>query len=85
MLGQRQLEEVRKWVRKEGEEEGRLLVLVSGVPVTRNWSEGKDEFDSWAVSHLRSSQLLSAEAQRDRATLTSEKKYLNCSGVLAEQ
>ena len=50
MLGQRQMEEIRKWVVKQGEEEGRLLVLVSGVPVTRNWSEGKDEFDSWAVS-----------------------------------
>lgn len=51
MLGATQLQAVREWVQRESEA-GRLLVLVSGVPMTRNWSEGKDEFDSWAVSAL---------------------------------
>ncbi|WVF67424.1 hypothetical protein IAT40_002180 [Kwoniella sp. CBS 6097] len=46
MLGVEQLAHVKRWIKKEGE--SRLLVLVSGVPVTRNWSEGKDELDSWA-------------------------------------
>lgn len=50
MLGERQLREVEEWIEREGRDQGRLLVLVSGVPFTRNWSEGKDEFDSWAVS-----------------------------------
>lgn len=48
MLGSQQLSDLRRWVEKEGKQ--RLLVLVSGVPITRNWSEGGDEFDSWAVS-----------------------------------
>ncbi|KAI9637010.1 PhoD-like phosphatase-domain-containing protein [Dioszegia hungarica] len=48
MLGVQQLADLRVWVDREGKREGRLLVLVSGVPVTRNWSEGGDEFDSWA-------------------------------------
>lgn len=50
MLGAQQLADLRDWVEEEGRQEGRLLVLASGVPVTRNWSEGGDEFDSWAVS-----------------------------------
>lgn len=50
MLGARQLQAVKDWIELEGRENGRLLVLVSGVPMTRNWSEGGDEFDSWAVS-----------------------------------
>jgi alkaline phosphatase D len=49
MLGQRQLDRLSQWAIRENEE-GRLLVLVSGVPFTRNWSEGKDEVDSWGVS-----------------------------------
>ncbi|KAK4688688.1 alkaline phosphatase D, partial [Tremellales sp. Uapishka_1] len=48
MLGEEQKRAVRDWALQEGEVEGRLLVLVTGVPVTRNWSEGKDEMDSWA-------------------------------------
>ncbi|WRT66788.1 uncharacterized protein IL334_003751 [Kwoniella shivajii] len=48
MLGELQLMAVKRWVEMQGRKEGRLLVLVSGVPVTRNWSEGKDELDSWA-------------------------------------
>jgi alkaline phosphatase D len=50
MLGAEQLQDLRDWVNTEGRKARRLLVLVSGVPVTRNWSEGGDEFDSWAVS-----------------------------------
>lgn len=49
MLGESQLTAVKEWA-EEGTREGKLLVLVSGVPITRNWSEGKDEMDSWAVS-----------------------------------
>lgn len=52
MLGAQQLYHVREWVEREGRLAGKLLVLVSGVPITRNWSEGGDEFDSWAVSRL---------------------------------
>ncbi|WWC87142.1 uncharacterized protein L201_002028 [Kwoniella dendrophila CBS 6074] len=48
MLGQQQLKAVKDWIELQGRKEGRLLVLVSGVPVTRNWSEGRDELDSWA-------------------------------------
>ncbi|WWC71166.1 uncharacterized protein I206_105119 [Kwoniella pini CBS 10737] len=48
MLGGQQLRAVKDWVEQKGRREGKLLVLVSGVPVTRNWSEGKDELDSWA-------------------------------------
>nr|KIR49502.1 alkaline phosphatase D [Cryptococcus bacillisporus CA1280] len=47
MLGESQLTAVKEWA-EEGTREGKLLVLVSGVPITRNWSEGKDEMDSWA-------------------------------------
>ncbi|WVQ76114.1 hypothetical protein IAR50_005756 [Cryptococcus sp. DSM 104548] len=46
MLGETQLAEVGKWV-KRGNERNMLLVLVSGVPMTRNWALGKDEMDSW--------------------------------------
>ncbi|WVQ95011.1 hypothetical protein IAU59_002103 [Kwoniella sp. CBS 9459] len=46
MLGAEQLAELKRWIKSEGGT--RLLVLVSGVPVTRNWSGGKDELDSWA-------------------------------------
>lgn len=49
MLGERQLARLKEWVERE-DGEGRLLVLVSGVPFTRNWSEGSDEVDSWGVS-----------------------------------
>lgn len=49
MLGQAQLREVKEWVART-RLEGRMAVLVSGVPVTRNWSGGGDEMDSWAVS-----------------------------------
>jgi alkaline phosphatase D len=52
MLGSEQLQRLKQWVHEEGQEKGRLLVVVSGVPFTRNWSKGKDEFDSWAVSTL---------------------------------
>ncbi|WWC63026.1 uncharacterized protein I303_105625 [Kwoniella dejecticola CBS 10117] len=48
MLGAQQLRAMRDWVEQQGRREGRLLVFASGVPVTRNWSEGKDELDSWA-------------------------------------
>ncbi|WVW85153.1 hypothetical protein I302_107191 [Kwoniella bestiolae CBS 10118] len=48
MLGEQQLRDVMDWINIQGRKEGRLLVLVSGVPATRNWSEGKDELDSWA-------------------------------------
>ncbi|KAF5344145.1 hypothetical protein D9758_008844 [Tetrapyrgos nigripes] len=44
MLGKQQLEELEEWIRKE---KG-WKVIVSGVPFTRNWSEGGDEMDSWA-------------------------------------
>ncbi|WVQ83287.1 hypothetical protein IAT38_005426 [Cryptococcus sp. DSM 104549] len=47
MLGAEQLEAVKIWV-AEGNKSGKLLVLVSGVPLTRNWSGGSDEFDTWA-------------------------------------
>ncbi|KIR50686.1 alkaline phosphatase D [Cryptococcus gattii Ru294] len=47
MLGESQLTAVKEWA-EEGTRDGKLLVLVSGVPITRNWSEGKDEMDSWA-------------------------------------
>jgi alkaline phosphatase D len=50
MLGLDQLLRLKRWIEQEGGSNGRLLVLVSGVPFTRNWSKGKDEFDSWAVS-----------------------------------
>ncbi|ODO09633.1 hypothetical protein I350_01844 [Cryptococcus amylolentus CBS 6273] len=46
MLGERQLLEVGKWVER-GREKDMLLVLVSGVPMTRNWALGRDEMDSW--------------------------------------
>lgn len=52
MLGEEQLQRLRRWVKEEGQVNGRLLVVVSGVPFTRNWSRGKDEFDSWAVSFV---------------------------------
>lgn len=45
MLGSKQLDKVKQWIR---EKDGKLKVLVSGVPFTRNWSEGGDEMDSWA-------------------------------------
>ncbi|KAJ7484337.1 PhoD-like phosphatase-domain-containing protein [Mycena latifolia] len=44
MLGAEQLDELLRWI---GAEEG-WKVVVSGVPMTRNWSEGGDEMDSWA-------------------------------------
>jgi alkaline phosphatase D len=50
MLGDRQMHHLRSWVDREGTQNKRLLVVVSGVPFTRNWSKGGDEFDSWAVS-----------------------------------
>jgi alkaline phosphatase D len=53
MLGETQLLHLRSWVEQEGGQENRLLVVVSGVPFTRNWSKGGDEFDSWAVSRCR--------------------------------
>ena len=65
MLGQEQLREVKEWVTRT-REEGRMAVLVSGVPVTRNWSGGGDEMDSWAVS--RKTSLLSVLPE---ASLTS--------------
>lgn len=49
MLGESQLTAVKEWA-EEGTRDGKLLVLVSGVPITQNWSEGKDEMDSWALS-----------------------------------
>ena len=52
MLGDRQMHHLRSWVEREGTRYRRLLVVVSGVPLTRNWSKGGDEFDSWAVSDL---------------------------------
>lgn len=51
MLGESQFTAVKEWA-EEGTRDGKLLVLVSGVPITRNWSEGDDEMDSWAVSAL---------------------------------
>jgi alkaline phosphatase D len=50
MLGDRQMRHLRSWAYREGTQNKRLLVVVSGVPFTRNWSKGGDEFDSWAVS-----------------------------------
>jgi alkaline phosphatase D len=50
MLGDRQMGHLREWACQEGSQQQRLLVVVSGVPFTRNWSKGGDEFDSWAVS-----------------------------------
>ncbi|KAF7368921.1 Alkaline phosphatase family protein [Mycena venus] len=44
MLGAEQLAELLQWIKTE---KG-WKVLVSGVPMTRNWSEGSDEMDSWA-------------------------------------
>ncbi|KAK7039238.1 hypothetical protein VNI00_010143 [Paramarasmius palmivorus] len=44
MLGARQLEALRKWIRSE---KG-WKVVVSGVPMTQNWSGGLDAMDSWA-------------------------------------
>ncbi|KAJ6600031.1 PhoD-like phosphatase-domain-containing protein [Mycena vulgaris] len=44
MLGAAQLAELLRWIDAE---EG-WKVVVSGVPMTRNWSEGGDEMDSWA-------------------------------------
>ncbi|KAF8218261.1 PhoD-like phosphatase [Mycena galopus ATCC 62051] len=44
MLGADQLAELLRWISTE---QG-WKVIVSGVPVTRNWSEGGDEMDSWA-------------------------------------
>lgn len=84
MLGARQMEYLRTWVKKEAGE-GRLLVLVSGVPMTRNWSEGKDEFDSWAVSHLYPASTFSSVSHTDRAsrraTLTREKRFWSYYGA----
>ena len=52
MLGELQMEHLRSWAGREGQDLTRLLVIVSGVPLTRNWSKGGDEFDSWAVCLL---------------------------------
>ncbi|OXG76260.1 alkaline phosphatase D [Cryptococcus neoformans Gb118] len=49
MLGESQFMAVKEWA-EEGTRDGKLLVLVSGVPITRNWSEGEDEMDSWGAS-----------------------------------
>lgn len=82
MLGVQQLADLRVWVDREGKREGRLLVLVSGVPVTRNWSEGGDEFDSWAVSSFA---LAGWVELTFRDTLTSEKRCWKCFGRWAAQ
>ncbi|KAJ7681143.1 PhoD-like phosphatase-domain-containing protein [Mycena rosella] len=44
MLGAEQLGELLWWI----DAEDGWKVVVSGVPMTRNWSEGGDEMDSWA-------------------------------------
>ncbi|KAJ7248237.1 PhoD-like phosphatase-domain-containing protein [Mycena haematopus] len=44
MLGEEQLGELLEWI----DTEKGWKVVVSGVPITRNWSEGGDEMDSWA-------------------------------------
>ncbi|KAJ7025564.1 PhoD-like phosphatase [Mycena alexandri] len=44
MLGTEQLQELLVWITNE---KG-WKVIVSGVPMTRNWSKGSDEMDSWA-------------------------------------
>ncbi|KAJ7198838.1 PhoD-like phosphatase [Mycena pura] len=44
MLGSEQLNELLRWIETE---EG-WKVVVSSVPMARNWSEGGDEMDSWA-------------------------------------
>ncbi|KAK7470526.1 hypothetical protein VKT23_001951 [Stygiomarasmius scandens] len=44
MLGKQQFAELEAWIMSE---KG-WKVIVSGVPFTRNWSEGGDEMDSWA-------------------------------------
>ncbi|KAJ7749323.1 PhoD-like phosphatase-domain-containing protein [Mycena maculata] len=44
MLGAEQLDELLRWIVAE---EG-WKVVVSGVPMTRNWSKGADAMDSWA-------------------------------------
>lgn len=46
MLGTQQLDDVLSWLEKETEK-GRLKVLVSSVPFTRNW-RGGESVDSWA-------------------------------------
>ncbi|ESK93932.1 alkaline phosphatase family protein [Moniliophthora roreri MCA 2997] len=43
MLGLRQLEALKAWIRSE---KG-WKVVVSGVPMTQNWSKGSDAMDSW--------------------------------------
>jgi alkaline phosphatase D len=68
MLGDTQMRHLRVWAAVKGEHEKRLLVVVSGVPFTRNWSKGGDEFDSWAVSRVAVRELnpgLSHGARRD--------------------
>ncbi|OWT38389.1 alkaline phosphatase D [Cryptococcus neoformans Bt1] len=49
MLGESQFMAIKEWA-EEGTRDGKLLVLVSGVPITRNWSEGEDKMDSWGAS-----------------------------------
>ena len=67
MLGARQMHHLRTWAAEEGDKEERLLVVVSGVPFTRNWSKGGDEFDSWAVSDRVGTRLITGLFGRARS------------------
>jgi alkaline phosphatase D len=78
MLGEQQMAHLRFWANKEGETDKRLLVVVSGVPFTRNWSKGGDEFDSWAVS------LISPGDTDRRDTSKNDKRYCRSCGNRGE-